>query len=485
LKVESSPHRLPRTAWLAAALFVLLLLPKIGAGTFWHHDELLTANRSRELLVRGDPFAVTLNFAPSVKKPPLQFWLCALLLRALPAHPELAIRLPTLLAGAGCLLAAAWLAQVCFPASDPSLATWAALMLAGCGYLIHTSRIALLDPGAALLLTLALAGCRLAWRAPRWWWFVALLCVLGAWQKAPYGLAAWALLLFARRVFRAPPPDAAEGPPQNAVARWTGPLPAAFIVATFGALGWWAIEWMRAGHMVLARAGYEQTQMFLRAHDPGDPGLRPWLYWGWLARDWAVPGLCAPVAVLAGLFAWRRERGMAEVALVCVVFGGVMAGLVYRSERYLVLITPALAVVIVHGLQRLSLRLPPGWRRWLLPAALASTLPVAAFHYFEPSPGQPDLWAIARNLAHTLRPDERILVSTDARSGFDTPEFVLFYANLRRPLEEVSLQTSEHLDARSGPCRGICGLAQWPELSHWQPAAHRVATRGDWVLWAR
>jgi hypothetical protein len=60
----------------------------------------------------------------------------------------------------------------------------------------------------------------------------------------------------------------------------------------------------------------------------------------------------------------------------------------------------------------------------------------------------------------------------------------LFYADLRRPLEEVSLQTMEHLPGKAGSCRGICGLAQWPQLSRWQPNVRLVATRGDWVLWA-
>jgi 4-amino-4-deoxy-L-arabinose transferase-like glycosyltransferase len=470
--VDAPLAGLPRAAWIAGALFVLLLLPKIGSGTLWHHDELLTANRAREMLVRGDPFAVTLNFAPSVKKPPLQFWLCALLLRALPAHPEFAVRLPTLLAGAGCLLAAAWLAQVCRIAADGSLAAWSALALAGCGYLVHASRIALLDPGAALFLTLALAGCQLARGDPRWWWFVALQCILGAWQKAPYGLAAWALLLIARRY-------------AGTEERRSGfHLPAAFAAATLGTLGWWSIEWMRENHALLVLAGYEQSRMFLRAHDPADSGLRPWIYWGWLARDWALAGICAPVAAAAALVAWRRERTLAELGLVCVVFGGITACLIYRSERYLVVITPPLAVLTVHWLQRVSALLPSFARGLVLPAVFASTLPVAAFQYLKPSPARPDLLAVARELGRTQLRGERILVSTDAESGFDTPEFVLFYANLRRPVEEVPLRIMENLPADTGPCEGICGRTQWKRLSRMQPAWHAVAEAGDWVLWA-
>jgi 4-amino-4-deoxy-L-arabinose transferase-like glycosyltransferase len=481
--VQALGHGPPRAAWIAAAAFLLLLLPRIGTGTLWHHDELLTANRAREMLVRGDPFAVTLNFAPSVKKPPLQFWICALLLRALPGQPEFAVRLPTLLAGAACLLAAAWLAQLCGAAGDHSPATWTALALAGCGYLIHDSRLALLDPGAALFLTLALAGWQLAQRDARWWWFVALQCILGAWQKAPYGLAAWVLLLVARRL-----PGAGRKVPTPAPVEarrvWRYQQAAAFAAAVIGALGWWSIEWMRADRALLVTAGYEQTSMFLRAHDPADTGIRPWVYWGWLARDWALPGIFAPAAAVAAVLAWRQERRLGELGLVGLVFGGITASLVYRSERYLVLITPLLALLTVHGLERVQGRLPAAASRWLLSLVLATTLPVAAFHYFKPSPSRPDLLAVSRALGRSLRPDERILVSTDAESGFDLPEFVLFYANLRRAVEAVPLQTMEDLPAQAGPCRGICGRAQWPKLRRAQPTLHLVAACGVWILWA-
>ena len=75
-----------------AALFVGLLLPKISSGTLYHHDEIFTANRAREILVRGDPWTITRNFAPDFRKPPVPYWLCALALRLLPAHPELVVR---------------------------------------------------------------------------------------------------------------------------------------------------------------------------------------------------------------------------------------------------------------------------------------------------------------------------------------------------------------------------------------------------------
>ena len=475
---------LPRIAWVAAAVFVGLLLPKIGGGTLWHHDELLSANRAREMLVRGDPFAVTVNFAPSVKKPPLQYWLCAGLLSLLPRHPELAVRLPTLLAGAACLLAAVRLADAGYPGEEPGerQALWTVLALGSCGYLIHFARVALLDTGAALLLTLALVGCRRARRDARWWWFTALVCVLGAWQKAAYGLAAWAVVLAVNRWGNGLTSEA-HRPPENGRGRFH--LPAAFALAVVGSSGWWLLQFLHEDRALLLNAGREQLGSFLRAHDPTDEGFRPWVYWGWLLRDWAGFGFCAPLAVLAAVRVGGREMERAGWGWTCAVFGGVLACLVYRAERYLVVITPLLAVLTINFLTRIIQPWSVHVRRWVLPIVLATALPGAVFQVFKPAPAYPELRAVARELGRTLRPGERVLVCTDAEPDFETANFVLFYAGLRRPLEAVPLASVEALPAEAGACRGVCSRMQWDHLRKARPGLHPVAEAGAWVLWAK
>ena len=92
--------------FVAAAVavgFLALLLPKISSGMLSHNDEILTAERAREMLVRGDPWAVTLNWQPDFKKPPLQYWASALLLRWRPLAREWAVRLPSTVYAALCL----------------------------------------------------------------------------------------------------------------------------------------------------------------------------------------------------------------------------------------------------------------------------------------------------------------------------------------------------------------------------------------------
>ncbi len=460
------------------ALFFCLLLPKLPSGTLYHHDEIFTANRAREILVRGDPWTITRNFAPDFRKPPLQYWFCAVALRLLPAHPEFAVRLPALLYGAACLLALAWLARRGYGDEGTETGLAAALALAGCGYFIHFSRLGLLDTGAALYLTLAIVGCQLARRDGRWWWFVGLQSVLGAWQKAPLAFAAWAIILLVRwRQGDLPPTRRTH-------------LAAAFTASLGIASTWWLLQAFRHGSGALADAGAWQTHALAVAHDPGDAGFRPWRYWFWLAKDWSLPGLLAPVMVVGVLRRRRRSSSdhspvtpTAEIAWVCAVFAVGLILVPYRSERYLVVFTPLLALLMVRWLRDLASRLPNTLaRRWLLPFVLASTLPVALFHFLVSKPVKADLLAASREFGHALQPDETPVIPADPDPSFEVPGFVAFYANLNRPLRELS---PSEIRAFASPLRGLCRLRQWPELTRADPAVRKVSTHGDWILWTR
>ena len=340
-----------------AALFLVLLLPRINSGTLWQNDELLTANRTREMLLRHDPLTITLNFAVNLKKPPLHYWLSSVTLALLPSTPELAVRLPSLLYGAGCLLALGWLARCCYPGDDPQISLCAVLALAGCGYFIHVSRLALLDAGAACHLTLAIVGCQLARKDPRWWWFVALQGVLGAWQKAPFALAAWGVILIVRR-FHA-----------GKSARPSRHLVGALAVSLCFTSGWWLLQGVLHGFGNVVAALHWQAQG-MNVH--GDRAYYLFLYWWWLLRDWAFVGLCAPVAVLWALrYRSRDDAGgtlivnaddpTRELAWVCAIYGFALLLVPFRVDRYLVVITPLLALLTLRWLTT-----QVASRRWLI-----------------------------------------------------------------------------------------------------------------------
>src|SRR6266498_1212471 len=62
-----------------AALILFLFAVWIGLqaplGILSGTDELLTAERSREMVMTGQPWVVHYNFQYSFEKPPLQYWL--------------------------------------------------------------------------------------------------------------------------------------------------------------------------------------------------------------------------------------------------------------------------------------------------------------------------------------------------------------------------------------------------------------------------
>src|SRR5438105_12661543 len=68
-----------RQAVTAAALIVIAFAAWLSfeapRGILNGTDELLTAERSREMLVTGEPWVVHYNFHRSFEKAPLQYWL--------------------------------------------------------------------------------------------------------------------------------------------------------------------------------------------------------------------------------------------------------------------------------------------------------------------------------------------------------------------------------------------------------------------------
>src|SRR6266404_647381 len=83
-------HRAIATAGLVCVIMLGWLCFEIPKGTLVATDELLTAERTREMLSTG-PWLVQFNFKPSFEKPPLQYWLTTLTLPRF-ENPSLAVR---------------------------------------------------------------------------------------------------------------------------------------------------------------------------------------------------------------------------------------------------------------------------------------------------------------------------------------------------------------------------------------------------------
>lgn len=103
-----------RCAWPIAATALLIgcviswLSSEIPKGLLTNTDELLTAERSREMLLLGRS-SVHLNFQLSFAKPPLQYWLTTLTLSKID-NREVAVRIWPLIFGGLTACALGWLA---------------------------------------------------------------------------------------------------------------------------------------------------------------------------------------------------------------------------------------------------------------------------------------------------------------------------------------------------------------------------------------
>jgi len=145
---------------LAAAL---LLLPGLGAVDLWAPDEPRFARVADEL--RSGEHGATglvllhLNGEPYTQKPPLYYWLAALIGAPFGRVDELAARLPSALAGIGCVLATLLLGRRLWPDTRAGL-MGAALLLTVFRF-AHQARRASLDVLLSLFMLIALSA---AWR---------------------------------------------------------------------------------------------------------------------------------------------------------------------------------------------------------------------------------------------------------------------------------------------------------------------------------
>ncbi len=175
-------------------------LNDLGVGHIYHYDEFYTYDRSTGFARNDDWLAVYSNNAPSLKKPPMQYWMSALLMEFGVAD-ILALRLPSMTFALGVLLATAVLARVMIP-----LNPWAmlppVLMVASSLQFWQHATSAMLDMGAVFFSTLSIAALIAALERPKYWPLFGATIVLAALQKSPTPLAFLALAFLTLKITR-------------------------------------------------------------------------------------------------------------------------------------------------------------------------------------------------------------------------------------------------------------------------------------------
>src|SRR5437868_4067256 len=192
-----------RRALSLAALIVLLFVAWIGLqapfGIMSGTDELLTAERTREMLMT-EPWVVHYNFKSSFQKPPLQYWLTSLTFLRFQNH-AVAVRIWPLFYSALTLVAVAWLVRLLKP-DRPWLVPLTLAILISAPLFSSESARGLLDMGLTLFTMLIFVFAELARKKPVWWIGAAVACWLGSLQKIPLPFLIWVLILIVRLTTR-------------------------------------------------------------------------------------------------------------------------------------------------------------------------------------------------------------------------------------------------------------------------------------------
>ena len=170
----------------------VLLLPEGGISRI---GEFHTLDRASSFARQSDWFTVYSLGDVTFNKPPLQYWMSALLMEA-GLEQTIALRLPSMLFALGNLVATALLAAAIMPG-----VRWvmiASVLLCSSSVAFWTASVsAMLDTGNAFFSTLALASAVLALRQSTWWYVAAVAIALGALQKSPAAFALVAVFLIA------------------------------------------------------------------------------------------------------------------------------------------------------------------------------------------------------------------------------------------------------------------------------------------------
>lgn len=469
---------LPSAALIGAfALWYAALLP---VGAISHFDEFYTLDRSTAFARFGDWLNVYSENAVSFRKPPLQYWLTAILLEL--NVPELvALRAPSFVFALSGLAAIGLLAHAVSPAT-PLAAPVAILFAASSQAYWRLGVSALLDAGATLSVALALAAAIRALDRPRWWYVAALAIGFGALQKAPVALAVTVAFLaglwLTSRWHRYRLGAIARAREFQVATLLALLLSSSWILLQFGQHGWVAITEL---------VGEQMVDRFAPSASPlEERGFVDVLLHMTDDERKLVRGL-GLIAVLA-LPAVLRRPELLPLPMILVGYGvavGMAGG--HISWRYASLLVPlyaaALAAAVLHP--RVPRPLQAGLVLAIVVGNAGPFLPGAKIGLF-PSDNSVDRVEILTRFGARSRDGEALVFCWWDRPRLP-PGAIAVYASNDRPFHLVADPDALATDNRfMGPetrLRGICKEHQMPRIVAAYPLAEIVDTQGELVHW--
>ena len=471
-------HRQRRQAITAAALIVLAFAAWLSFeaphGILNGTDELLTAERSREMLVTGEPWVVHYNFHRSFEKPPLQYWLTALTLSRF-QNPAVALRIWAILYGALTVAALGWLVSLVKP-NDPWLIPLTIAVLVSSPLFASESSRGLLDVGLTFFTLLTIVFAELARKRPAWWFAAAIACWLGSLQKVPVPFLVWLLIIAVRLTNRE----------ERALLRNSIGLLGGGMLLAIALMSIWPLLQLIKYQMPVWSVFHEEVVVWL---GPTELGHRPY-FENPIAMSLAggLSGFLSLIAVFVVLFSKRERSSRAVREIAWVALGFLVLTIVtnFRHVRYIIPIIPSLCFLLAlifywflqHG----------GRTRRLTIVALALFLATGLIH----AEIRILVWrkdvanekVIAEKLDELQQAGTQIVLIKAINPGNDLlwDSFYLFHGNLRFPTTKL---TTDEIRANppKPPLIGASVARDFPVVKELYPNVQVELTRAQFICW--
>ncbi len=461
---------IPVTVLVITVVFGWLLIESPKGILSQSGDEMLTAERSREMLLLGRS-VVHFNFEPSFEKPPLQYWLTSL---ALPrfSNKTLAVRIWPWIYGVLTAVSLAWLAAIVAPGKRWLIPLAVTLLAAVPLFLTDASR-GLLDSGLAFFTTMAIAFAELARRNPVYWVSVAIACLFASLQKLPLTFLVWLLILAVR--FTSP------GERSNLRSGW---LAFSISLTLVTMLIWPVFQGLQ--HPIPIRQLFHQE--VVDHLGPERLGRNPYYEIPYRFAVTSASGLfllLAPCAILI----WKRanfDRIAKELSLVILLLVAIEVVSGFRHVRYLEPIIPVLCLLLATVLYRVVERRPA-----MLPvvACVVLILFVAGIVQTELQirirrVNLADERRVAEELGRLQKPGTSIVLVKAVKTGNDLSfgSFYLFHGNLGFPITKLTAEEIKK-SAPPPPAIGACVSRDFSAVQTAYPTVKTQFTRAGFIVW--
>jgi len=398
-----------------------LYFSHLSAGSLRIWDESLTAERSREMLVTGDWLSPHSALKPDFHKPPLYYWLTAILFRCF-GQDELTVRFWSALFGLGCM---AMLLSMGTRAQSWWTGSCAVFLLATTAPWMNYTRKGMLD--SALVLSMLGIIHTMRWGPPSSRWFRAgLWLAFGCMVKNP--LPAVALVV--------PLIDAPTSEDRRLILRDS--LRALLLGFALG-LPWYGLQ--------AARWGYPFVETFvifniLRRTTAtlgplqGGPLFYFQKWWGDAPLSLTLFAIALVCGLLFARATVRRLRGPASMALAMLIMLTLVST---KRDTYLLLVYPFAALFSAGVIEAFASRpIAPWVRSSALLALIAASLIIFAPRFRVAPDYASDIKDIAVQLRTRAHGNEHIVTLEKTAGALMFYSHVIAQYTAGVPLEEYA-----------------------------------------------